>query len=232
MIQWAASKAAHVITVCDALKTEMMALGVDGARITPLRNGVDLQRFQPLDRPAVRDELELQGFVLLSVGHLVPVKGHELAIGALTLLPDVTLLLAGDGAERPRLEALARELGVGRRVRFLGAVPQAELVRYYNAADALVLASSREGWANVLLEAMACGTPVVASRVWGTPEVVAAPAAGVLMEERSPRGVADGVSRLRAAGIDRTETRRYAEGFSWDATTQGQLRVFERVVRR
>lgn len=232
MIQWAASKAAHMITVCDALKTEMMALGVDGKRITPLRNGVDLVRFQPLGRDAIRAELELEGFVLLSVGHLVPVKGHELAIGALPLLADATLMLAGAGPERPRLEALARELGVERRVRFLGAVPQTELVRYYNAADALVLASSREGWANVLLEAMACGTPVVASRVWGTPEVVAAPAAGVLMEERSPAGVAAGVRRLRAAGIDRAATRRYAEGFSWDATTEGQMRVFERIVRR
>lgn len=232
MIQWAASKAAHMITVCDALKTELMALGVDGTRITPLRNGVDLQRFQPLDRDAIRDELGLEGFVLLSVGHLVPVKGHELAIGAMQLLPDATLMLAGDGPERSRLETLARELGVERRVRFLGAVPQTELVRYYNAADALVLASSREGWANVLLEAMACGTPVVASRVWGTPEVVAAPAAGVLMEERSAAGVADGVQRLRAARIDRGATRRYAEGFSWDATTEGQLRVFERIIRR
>jgi glycosyltransferase involved in cell wall biosynthesis len=230
LIQWAASKAAHSITVCEALRTEMMALGVDGKRITALRNGVDLQRFQPLDRAAIRDELGLQGFVLLSVGHLVPVKGHELAVGAMPLLPDATLLLAGAGPERPRLEALARELGVEGRVRFLGAVPQTELVRYYNAADALVLASSREGWANVLLEAMACGTPVVASRVWGTPEVVAAPAAGVLMDERSAAGVADGVRRLRAGGIDRDATRRYAEGFSWDATTQGQLRLFNRIV--
>jgi glycosyltransferase involved in cell wall biosynthesis len=231
-IQWAASKAAHLITVCDALKTELMALGVDGARVTPLRNGVDLQRFQPLDRDAIRTELELEGFTLLCVGHLVPVKGHELVIGALPLLLDATLMLAGSGPERPRLEALARELGVERRVRFLGAVPQPELARYYNAADALVLSSSREGWANVLLEAMACGTPVVASRGWGTPEVVAEPAAGVRLEERSARGVADGVRRLVAAGIDRAATRRYAEGFSWDATTAGQLRVFNRILGR
>jgi glycosyltransferase involved in cell wall biosynthesis len=230
MIQWAAANAAHVITVCDALKTGLVGLGADASRITPLRNGVDLQRFQPGDRDAIRDELGLTGFTLLSVGHLVPVMGHELAVGALPLLPDATLMIAGDGPERGRLEALARQLGVEARVRFLGVVPQPELTRYYNAADALVLASSREGWANVLLEAMACGTAVVASRVWGTPEVVAAPAAGVLMDERSPNGVADGVRRLRAAGLDRVATRRYAEGFSWEATTDGQLNLFNRVV--
>jgi glycogen synthase len=83
---------------------------------------------------------------------------------------------------------------VTERVEFLGAVRQPELVQHYNAADALVLASSREGWANVLLESMACGTPVVASRVYGTPEVVAAPEAGVLMDERSPQGVAAAVA--------------------------------------
>jgi glycosyltransferase involved in cell wall biosynthesis len=163
---------------------------------------------------------------------LVPVKGHELAIGALPLLPGVSLLLAGDGVERGALEAQARQLGVADRVRFLGVVPQTELPRYYCAADALVLASSREGWANVLLESMACGTPVVASKVWGTPEVVAAPAAGILMQERSVRGVADGIHSLRAANPDRAATRRYAEGFSWEATTKGQIALFAAILER
>ncbi|SFB75025.1 glycosyltransferase family 4 protein [Massilia yuzhufengensis] len=232
LIQWAAANAAHVITVCDALKTELGVLGADPARITPLRNGVDLEHFRPADREPIRARLALEGFTLLSVGHLVPLKGHDLVVGALPLLPDATLMIAGDGPERPRLESLARELGVEQRVRFLGVVSQPELADYYNAADVLVLASSREGWANVLLEAMACGTPVVASRVWGTPEVVASDAAGILMEERSARGVADGVRLLRAGGIDRAATRRYAEGFSWEATTDGQLRLFSRIMQR
>ncbi|MDQ1921931.1 glycosyltransferase family 4 protein [Massilia pseudoviolaceinigra] len=230
MIQWAAANAAAVITVCDALKTELVQLGADPASITPLRNGVDLRRFHQGDRAGLRREIGLDGFTLLSVGHLVELKGHDLAIGALPLLPGVTLLIAGSGVELPRLQALARELKVEERVRFLGAVPQPELPRYYGAADALVLASSREGWANVLLESMACGTPVVASRVWGTPEVVAAPAAGVLMRERSRQGVADAVQALRADYPDHDDTRRYAEQFSWDSTTAGQLRLFNAIV--
>ncbi|MDQ1830146.1 glycosyltransferase family 4 protein [Massilia scottii] len=230
MIQWAAANAAAVITVCDALKTELVQLGADPATITPLRNGVDLRRFHQGDRAGLRREIGLDGFTLLSVGHLVELKGHDLAIGALPLLPGVTLLIAGSGVELPRLQALARELKVEERVRFLGAVPQPELPRYYGAADALVLASSREGWANVLLESMACGTPVVASRVWGTPEVVAAPAAGVLMRERSRRGVADAVQALRADYPAHDDTRRYAEQFSWDSTTAGQLRLFNAIL--
>lgn len=232
MIQWAAHHADGIITVCNALKTELVELGANAAKITPLRNGVDLERFRPGERPALREQIGVSGFTLLAVGNLVPVKGHELAIGALALLPDVTLLLAGDGAERGRLEALARATGVADRVRFLGVVPQAELPRYYSAADALVLTSSREGWANVLLESMACGTPVVASRVWGTPEVVAAPEAGRLMEERSAQGVASTVNALRANYPDRAATRRYAEEFSWDNTTAGQVRLFKSIIKR
>jgi glycosyltransferase involved in cell wall biosynthesis len=227
MIRWAASRAQGVITVCNALRDEVVALGVDEHLVTPLRNGVDLDLFRP---PLERKPNEL--FTLLTVGHLVPVKGQELIIHALALLPGVCLKLAGDGPERKRLEALARELGVETRVQFLGAVPQSDLAALYGAADASVLASSREGWANVLLESMACGTPVVASRVYGTPEVVAAPAAGVLMQERSAQGVADAVNALRRHYPDRAATRRYAERFSWDDTTKGQIRVFQQALRR
>jgi teichuronic acid biosynthesis glycosyltransferase TuaC len=161
---------------------------------------------------------------------LDPRKGHDLAIKALTMLPDVHLMIAGIGPERRKLEDLARQLSLAGRVTLLGAVPQTELKSYYNAADAMVLASSREGWANVLLESMACGTPVVATNVWGTPEVVTAPEAGVLMKERSPQGLADAVNQLRANYPDHAATRRYAEGYSWDDTTQGQLELFAKLV--
>ena len=229
MILWAANRADAIITVCNALRDEMVALGVDAGRVTSLRNGVDLALFQPTERPAKSGDAS---FTLLTVGHLVPVKAQELIIGALPLLPGVRLVVAGDGPNRQMLEQLARTLQVSERVQFLGAVPQAQLRGHYGAADALVLASSREGWANVLLESMACGTPVVASRVYGTPEVVAAPEAGVLMAERTPQGVADAVKALRANYPDRAATRRYAERFSWDDTTAGQLALFEDILNR
>lgn len=113
----------------------------------------------------------------------------------------------------------------------MGAIPHDQLKEYYGVADALVLASSREGWANVLLESMACGTPVVATDIWGTPEVVATHEAGVLVE-RSPESITAGVKKLMANYPDRKATRKYAEQFSWDATTQGQLHLFDDVLRQ
>ncbi|WP_431289451.1 glycosyltransferase family 4 protein [Roseateles chitinivorans] len=240
LILRAAGQADAMITVCEALREELVALGADPAKVTALRNGVDLTLFHPAGRDEARAALGLaveptadsttRRFTLASVGHLIERKGHELVIGALAELPDVDLLIAGAGPEEGALRRLAESLGVASRVRFLGALPQARLREVYVGVDALVLASSREGWANVLLEAMACGTPVAASNVWGTPEVVASPEAGELMPARTAAGVAEAVRRLRASPRDRAATRRYAERFSWDATTQGQLDLFHRIL--
>ena len=231
MICWAARHAAANITVCQALKDEMIKLGIDGERIVPLRNGVDLERFQPIDRAARRRELGLDSFTLLSVGNLIPGKGHHLVIEALRLMPEVRLFIAGLGPQRAAYEKLARDLGVDRRLTFLGGVPQAELKNYYGAVDALVLASEREGWPNVLLESMACGTPVLATKVSAVPEMVTTPEAGVLMEARTPEEIARAVEKLREHYPDSAATRRYAERFSWDATTSGQLALFSRLLK-
>lgn len=231
-ILWAASRADGMITVCQALKDELVTLGVTDDRVTVLRNGVDLDMFRPGDRAALRSRYGLTGPTLISVGHLIERKGHDLVIEALPQLPAFRLMIAGDGPEEASLRVLADRLGVTDRVEFLGRRPHEELPDLCCAADALVLASSREGWANVLLEAMACGTPVVASNVWGTPEVVAVPEAGRLMADRTGQGIADATRDLFSDLPDREATRRYAEGFSWDATTQGQLDLFRKILAR
>lgn len=231
MMLWAAGQAVSVVTVCQSLKATMVSLGMDGATITPLRNGVDLELFKPVDREAARRTLGMDRFTLLSVGNLHSVKGHHHVIEALAYLPDVDLVIAGSGPERKRLEAQALASGVADRVTFVGALPQNQLREYYGAADALVLASSREGWANVLLEAMACGTPAVATRVGGTPEVVRCPAAGVLIARPTSGDVADGVRRLRSSYPDHGATRAYAQQHGWGETTRARLSLFRQAAR-
>jgi glycosyltransferase involved in cell wall biosynthesis len=230
MIGWAGAQAAGMIAVSEALRRAMIGIGLPAHRIRTLRNGVDLAMFQPTQREETRRAMDLTGPTLLSVGHLIERKGHDRVIGALAQLPGFSLLIAGEGPERACLETLAAAQGVADRVRFLGAVPHRELAKIYSAADALVLASSREGWPNVLLEAMACGTPVVASNVWGAPELVCDPSAGVLMPALTAQGVADAVKTLFAALPARAVTRRFAERYSWDETTAGQIQLFEEVL--
>jgi glycosyltransferase involved in cell wall biosynthesis len=230
MIQWAACHAAAMVTVSAALKGVLLRLGARTDRIEVLRNGVDLHFFRPVARHERRAELGLSGRTLLSVGNLVPLKGHDLAIRALPALPDVDLLIAGEGPEKHNLRTLAAKCGVAQRVRFLGTVSQLQLRDYYGAVDALVLASSREGWPNVLLESMACGTPVIATNVGGVSEIVTAPEAGILLEERTPVALTRAVEHLFANYPDNAATRRYAERFSWEETTRGQLKLFEHII--
>lgn len=227
-----AAQARASIGVCQALMDKLGELGADRAKLHTLRNGVDLERFVPEDRAEARRRLGLsvEGRYLLSVGHLVERKGHHIAIEALPHLPGVTLLIAGAGPEEATLRDLARRLGVADRLRWAGVVPQTELKWWYSAADVLALCSSREGWANVLLEAMACGTPVVATNIWGTPEVVSTPAAGVLMARRDAPALSAAWVQLHTQLPTREATRTHAQTFSWDATTQGQLQLFQKVV--
>ena len=230
LIQGAIAGAAALITVSAALREAVLDLGAPADKVTVLRNGVDTRLFAPAaDRDGLRAKLRLTNLTLISVGHLIERKGHHLVIEALQLLPDWHALIVGDGPERHRLTGLIQSLGLSGRVRLLGARPHAELPALYGAADALVLASSREGWANVLLEAMACGTPVVATNIWGNPEVVRAPEAGVVVE-RNPAAIAEGIRGLWANRPDRAATRAYAQQFGWDETTAGQLTLFRRVV--
>ena len=234
LILQTAAQASASIGVCKALMDTLQGLGADPAKLHTLRNGVDLQRFVPEPREAARQRLNLPagGKLLLSVGHLVERKGHFVAIDALPLLPpDVRLAIAGSGPDRAALQRQADKLSVADRVQFVGVVPQTDLKWWYSAADALALCSSREGWANVLLESMACGTPVIATNIWGTPEVVSTPDAGVLMPERSGAGLAQAWASLFANYPAREATRRHAETFSWDSTTQGQLDLFSTMVK-
>ena len=237
MMSWASRRAAASIGVCNALVDVLRDWGVGDERLHVMRNGVDLCKFRLRPREEARHVLGLdEGPLLLSVGHLVELKGHGLVIEALARLlpthPNARLVVIGHGPERAHLEAQAQRLGVAERVRFLGAVAQEQLVDWYGAANVLVLASSREGWANVLLEAMACGTPVVATRAGGTPEVVAVPAAGRLVDVRSASAIAEAINAILLSPPEPRNVRAYAESFSWDATTRQQIDLFRALTGR
>lgn len=225
MIQWAAKKAAMNITVSTALKEEMKKLGVPGSKITVLRNGVDLETFRVL--PTIRNKESVSRRNIISVGNLIELKGHHLVIEALKELPNMQLIIVGEGAMASKLKQLAIDLDVAKRVCFVGYKTHQELVSLYNKSDVLVLASSREGLPNVILEAMACGTPVIATCVGGAPEVLTDKAAGMLLEERSAKAIVQAVRQLLENPPLMTQTRQYAEAFSWDQTVKKLNRVIK-----
>jgi glycosyltransferase involved in cell wall biosynthesis len=207
--------AAGLIAVSAALKRDMAALGLPEEKIRVHHTGIDLDLFRPVDREAAKADLGIAGPLLISVGHLNARKGQDIALAALELIPNATLFLAGDGPERAKLEREARAKGLSARVRFLGVLPHAALPGLIAAADVMVLPTLSEGLANVWVEALACGTPVVTSDVGGAREVVDRPEAGRLAA-RDPRAVAQAVNALLADPPEQAAVRAAAERFSWE----------------
>jgi len=231
MILAAIRRAGAVTTVAAALRDALLTLGADASRVSVVEHGVDLALFAPpADREALRGEMGISAPTALSVGHLIARKGHDIAIRAIAALPGLRLMIAGDGPEEGALRALAATEGVADRVDFLGHVDQDRLPALYGAADVTLSCSDREGIANVLLESLACGTPLVATPVWGSPEVVRVPAAGLLADDRTPEAIARGIARLLAAPPDRAETRRYAERYDWAETGRQHRALLDQVV--
>ncbi len=189
LLQYTLTHADHTIAVCQALRDAMVRLHVPEEKITVIPNGVDENKFFPADKTTSREHLGLPNKkILLSVGRLEPLKGFQLLIKTLKRLredfgkEDLYLVIVGEGPYRKELEALIAALKLNEHVLLAGVKPHAELRKWYNAANYFCLASEREGWPNVLLEALACGTPVIATNVWGIPEVITAEEIGILTQ--------------------------------------------------
>jgi teichuronic acid biosynthesis glycosyltransferase TuaC len=233
LMLWASRRAAASIGVSRALTQAMERMGMPADKLVTMPNGVDLNLFRMQPQTVARAELGWpHGPTLLSVGNLVENKGHHIAIEALAQLPDFRLVIAGEGPERHALEALAKNSQTASRIKFLGRVEQNQLAVCYSAADILVLPSSREGWPNVLLESMACGTPVVATRVGGIPEIVTSASAGRLMPEQNAASLVTAVADLWQQMPDPMSVRARAQQCGWQSTTDAQLRLFRGIASK
>jgi len=225
MIRWTVRQSEGLVGVCTALKDAMVELGAPPAKVAVIGNGVDVKRFKPLDRQAARRVLKLpeEAQIIVSVGALIPRKGYQYLIPAIAELvpghPTVHLYVVGEGDFRPELEELARKLGVQDRVFLVGTRPNEELSDWYSAAEVSCLVSSREGWPNVLLESMACGTPVVATRVWGVPEVIVSPELGIMVNQNSQE-IAAGLERALRTAWDREALVRHASTRTWEVVAE------------
>lgn len=230
MVRWTLKHAAGVIAVSIDLRNKMIALGIPETKIQVVSNGVDTERFQPCDAKSARKQLGLpeEGFLLVSVGSLIESKGHHLLIAAVAELarsfPQLRLYILGEGVYRSTLEQLVRQKKMQDRIFLFGTRPNEELNLWFSAADLSCLMSSREGWPNVVSEALACGTPVLATRAGGIPEIISSPELGMLVE-RTVESIAVGLERALTKPWNRAEIARHSRSRSWDAVA-GEVQTF------
>jgi teichuronic acid biosynthesis glycosyltransferase TuaC len=231
--------ASRVFTVSASLQRVAIGLGISEQSTLVVGNGVDSQRFRPLPRFEARRALGLAdgAKVLVTVGGLVERKGFHRVIACLPELcrrfPDLHYLAVGsagpEGDYSATLRAQVAALGLQQRVHFLGALPPDEVRRAVCAADVAVLASSNEGWANVLLESMACGVPVVATDVGGNAEVVCSGELGAIV----PFGDHDALLRALGDALgrewDAARIRRHAEENDWNTRVPVLVQEFRRI---
>ncbi|MEI7771411.1 MAG: glycosyltransferase family 4 protein [Chloroflexales bacterium] len=215
---------------CSRFNAETVARRY-GFTPTVVFNGIDTGLFRPDGPRGERPESPL----LLFVGRLQPWKGVETAIRALAHIPAATLLVAGDGEDRPRLERIAAELGLAARVRFLGGLDRRELPRLYRSADLLLATShASETFGIGPVEAQACGLPVVASRFGGFPEVIAEGRTGLLVPPRDPQALAEAVNALLADPARRAAMAAaapaWAAQFAWPAVTDRIEAVYRSIL--
>jgi glycosyltransferase involved in cell wall biosynthesis len=235
-VRVALQRASQVIAVSESLRQVALALGIAPEKVAVVGNGVDLHKFRPMSRAEARAELELgaQAPVLVTVGGLVERKGFHRVIEVLPALlarfPGLVYLVVGgpspEGDMGAELKRQVAEAGLEANVRFLGPLPSEALRVPLSAADVFVLSTRNEGWANVFLEAMACGLPVVTTDVGGNAEVVCRSDLGTVLPfgdaERLSGALADAlVRRWDAASI-----RSYAESNTWDRRVDVLVEMF------
>ena len=235
----ALQRATQVIAVSQSLRAVALALGIPGNKVQVVGNGVDLQRFSPMDHAAARRDLGLpaQGPVLVSVGGLVERKGFHRVIELLPALRErhpglIYLVVGGPGPEGDTSAALQRqvsELGLAEAVRFLGPLPADRVREPLSAASVFVLATRNEGWANVFLEAMACGLPVVTTDVGGNREVVCRPELGHVVPFGDTAALFQALERALTHDWDAGSIRRYAQENTWDRRVDELIDLFRRV---
>lgn len=235
----ALSRAARVFAVADSLKRHVVALGARAEKIQVVGNGVDTERFVQENQVEARERFDLpvDAQVLMTVGGLVERKGFhrviELMPALLEEFPQLYYLVVGgacaEGDWRERLEGQANALGVRDRVLFTGAIAPDDLRWPLSAADVFVLPTSNEGWANVFLEAMACGLPVVTSDVGGNPEVVCNDELGTIVPFGQPQLLLKAIVSALNKKWQRDEIITYAKNNSWDHRVEHLLAAFAEI---
>lgn len=240
-IRRALCDATQLVAVSEEIADAMRRDGGDRRRITVIPNGVDCEKFHPSPTLDARIELKLplDRPIVVSAGYRIERKGFHILVDAIPQIreqfPNVLVAIVGGEArwERdflPVIRERIRSNGVEEHVLIAGNRPQGELATWYSAANVFALLTSREGSPNVLLEALACGTPAVATPVGGIVNELADDRLGILLPERSAEAAATGIVQALTRTWDRSCIRRVMERRSWHETSRQVSAVFDRAL--
>jgi len=229
------NQADQLVTVSAAMKAELIRRGYPESKISVVYNGVDEALFHPLDLAESRKQLNLpqEKKILLFVGSLtITSKGIDLLLDAVQEITESNLMvyLIGTGEEKPQIEALIHQKQLSDKIILHEPVPHAKLNDWFNAADLLVLPSRREGVPNVILEAMATGTPVVASNVGGIPEIIIPEITGLLHRSGSVNDLKDKITDALNHSWDDQAISQSSQRFSWESNSQQYLQIVEKLL--
>jgi len=234
-IAYALRRADKVVSVCKALEEIINDLGIPTKKVHVIPNGIDSSRFDIVDRGKIRNKLNIpiNKKVILSVGGLVPVKGHKWFVDAIKKMistnENVIAFIIGEGTERYNLQDQINQLQISDKVKLVGQKPNNELSLWYNAADVFCLPSSREGWPNVLMESLACGTPVVATKVFGAPEIITNDNLGILVDQTAD-SISEGLMAALNCDWNRMIIRQHVVGRSWEVVAREVEGVFKEAI--
>jgi glycosyltransferase involved in cell wall biosynthesis len=227
-------RASAIVTRSAELARLLAEAGLRREQLHPIYNGIDFAQFAPGDQAAARRALGLPdaGKIVLFVGNFYAIKNPLLLLEAhARLAGDCHLVMIGGGPLDKEARALARHLGSSGRVIFAGRQDAAGVARHMQAADALAVPSRNEGVPNVILEAFACGLPVVAANVGGIPEVLTHDFLGRLVEPGNRDALAAGLRAVLATPPDRARIHEHARQFSWERTAAAYDDLLRRAVR-
>jgi len=227
------SCADSIIVVSDYLRDSVLKYGVNEKKVAVIGNGTNLEVFHPRNKTAARRHLGLaeDGKLLLNVGSLSPIKGQAELITAFSRVKrqfdcNLRLTIVGTGRLEQELKRKAKEEEVSGSVLFAGSRPHEEIPWWLNAADLFLLPSYNESQGVSLLEALACGRPVVATKVGGIPEVVTSDRYGFLVQPGDISQLSDAIVRALQKDWQESEIAKYGTKFSWEVVAQKLRRLY------
>lgn len=234
--QYTLGRADHVIAVCKSDGEKLLSLGFSSNKLSIIPNGFNSDLFNPIPQSLARRELglPLDKKMVLSIGTLHDVKGHNYLIDATRILSkkrsDFLTIIIGSGPLEKMLKKKIEKLRLNQKVMMIGWIPHNEIALWMNACDIFVLPSLNEGLPTVIPEVMACGRPVVATRVGGIPEVIRSDEVGLLTSPRDPESLAHAIREALDRGWEHERIIEHAQEYSLENITKQILRIYHQVM--